>query len=47
MQVYGSLEDFFGNQKNYRMVFDESEVCYINVELSLNTLANYEKLTEG
>jgi len=35
MKVYGSLENFFGNQKNYRMVFDESEVCYINVELSL------------
>lgn len=35
MKVYGSLENFFGNQKNYRIVFDESEVCYVNVELQL------------
>ena len=35
MKVYGSLENFFGNQKNYRIVFDETEVCYVNVELQL------------
>ncbi|MBC8046125.1 MAG: AAA family ATPase, partial [Fimbriimonadaceae bacterium] len=35
MKVYGSLENFFGNQKDYRIVFDESEVSYINVELQL------------
>lgn len=35
MKVYGSLENFFGNQKNYRIVFDRSEVCYVNVELQL------------
>lgn len=35
MKVYGSLENFFNNQKNYRIVFDESEVCYVNVELQL------------
>ena len=35
MKVYGSLENFFGNQKNYRIVFDEQEVCYVNVELQL------------
>lgn len=35
MKVYGSLENFFGNQKNYRIVFDELEVCYVNVELQL------------
>lgn len=35
MKVYGSLENFFGNQKDYRIVHDESEVCYMNVELQL------------
>lgn len=35
MKVYGSLENFFGNQKNYRIVLDELEVCYVNVELQL------------
>jgi len=35
MKVYGSLENFFGNQKNYRIVFDETEVSYMNVELQL------------
>jgi len=35
MKVYGSLENFFGNQKDYRIVFDETEVCYVNVELQL------------
>lgn len=35
MKVYGSLENFFGNQKNYRIVFDEQEVSYVNVELQL------------
>ncbi|MFI5172222.1 MAG: AAA family ATPase, partial [Chitinophagales bacterium] len=27
--------NFFGNVKNYRIVFDETEVCYVNVELQL------------
>ncbi len=35
MKVYGSLENFFGNQKNYRIVYEESETCYINVEVQL------------
>ncbi|MFN3940095.1 MAG: AAA family ATPase, partial [Chitinophagales bacterium] len=35
MKVFGSLENFFGNQKNYRIVYDESEVTYMNVELQL------------
>lgn len=38
MKVYGSLENFFGNTKNYRIVFDETEVCYVNVELQLFNL---------
>jgi hypothetical protein len=35
MKVYGSLESFHDNSKNYRIVFDESEVRYVNVELQL------------
>lgn len=35
IKVFGSLENFFGNQKNYRIVYDESEVTYMNVELQL------------
>jgi SpoVK/Ycf46/Vps4 family AAA+-type ATPase len=38
MKVYGSLENFFGNLKDYRIVHDESEVCYMNVELQLYNL---------
>lgn len=38
MKVYGSLENFFGNQKDYRIMYDETEVCYINVELQLYNL---------
>ncbi len=46
MKVYGSLENFFGNQKNYRIMFDESEVCYMNVELQLfNLLFDEEEWT--
>lgn len=35
MKVYGSLESFHNNSKNYRIVFDESEVSYVNVEVQL------------
>ncbi|MBP7399275.1 MAG: hypothetical protein KA954_06795, partial [Chitinophagales bacterium] len=35
MKVYGSLENFFGNQKNYRIVYEETEATYINVEVQL------------
>ena len=35
MKVFGSLENFHNNSKNYRIVFDESEVTYVNVELQL------------
>lgn len=35
MKVYGSLENFFGNQKNYRIVYEEAEATYINVEVQL------------
>lgn len=46
MKVYGSLENFFGNQKNYRIVYDESEVTYINVEVQLyNILFDEEAWT--
>ena len=31
MKVYGSLESFHNNSKNYRIVFDESEVSYVNL----------------
>lgn len=35
MKVYGSLENFHNNSKNYRIVFDECEVTYVNVEVQL------------
>lgn len=38
MKVYGSLENFFDNKKDYRIVHDESEACYINVEVQLYNL---------
>ena len=47
MKVYGSLENFYGNQKNYRIVFDESEVCYMNVEVSLYNLLFDEEEWKG
>jgi len=43
MKVYGSLENFHNNKKNYRIVFDESEASYINVELQLYNLWFDEK----
>jgi len=47
MKVYGSLENFFGNQKNYRIVFDEKEVSYVNVELQLFNILFDEEEWKG
>ncbi|OWY20380.1 stage V sporulation protein K [Sphingobacteriales bacterium UPWRP_1] len=43
LRVYGSLESLFTGARRYRFVFDETEACYVNIELSFyNILFNEE-----
>lgn len=38
IKSYGSLEILFQGSRKYRIVYDEAETCYVNVELSLYNL---------
>lgn len=38
VKSYGSLESLFQGNRKYRAVFDEAEICYVNVEASFYNL---------
>mgnify|MGYP001194494435 CR=1 FL=1 len=38
LRVYGSLESLYQGARRYRFVFDETDACYVNIELSFYNL---------